>query len=188
VRILSIITSGLGGTHLITQGYGYSIIVVPVVRGGVIRPEVIYVTRKYKFPVFQLDVLSELLEKEAELNTLDILKFKILKKRCNSLDIVLPKSLGVLIDDLSLIQEEGVNVNVNKLLAVRKIEIKESVSELKSLSDENKEIFMLSKLELIKELTTSILMQIPEDLHIANIKKKAEYLELLDLLDQLDEQ
>ena len=69
MRIFSIITSGLGGTHLITQGYGYSIIVVPVVRGGVIRPEVIYVTRKYKFPVFQLDVLSELDSVEIRLPT-----------------------------------------------------------------------------------------------------------------------
>ena len=185
---MAIATRGFGGTHLITQGYGYTAIIIPVEVGGVVRPYVTYVKRKYRFPVIQLDFITEQIAEQMDVNALNIARFRELSRKCEELKLQIPKDIQFLIDDLTLIEEQGAKVNVNKLKTIKSIEIFESAEALKTMSFQEERIFMLFKLRLIKELKVKLRMQIPKDLKVEKYKKRAKYLEMLDLIDSLDEE
>lgn len=177
---MSIITSGLGGTHLITQGYGYPAVVIPVTVGGVVKPEVFYIQETYLFPVHKLQTLGDLYQ-EVPLNKLSLLALTKLRKLTKELKIALSESTSALIDDLIIINESKGSVDVSKLKVVKAMDLDKSIDELQVLFEE-KLPYIISRLDLIKEIEAAI----PYDL-MTDARKKAKYLELLELLDKLDE-
>lgn len=164
-------------------------------KSELIKPEIIFLPKKYKFTIELLKILSQEMKQQLSLNKLSIVKLVKIKRLCKELNITLPIELELLINDLEIINKDTKNVDLN-FSVIEKVELKRQIdlnklsvvnglketielTELKMLA-EHSEIFIISRLSLIKQIKQAIETS---SLNI-NVKKKTELLELLDTINE----
>jgi len=195
----------LGGTHLITSGYGYIAIVVLVEETGIIKkkiikPRLIYVKREFAITLQRLGIITQY-DKELFLKGLSIIKFKQVTKKLKNLNIVLPQELELPLSELIILVERHEELTLVGLSITRKEEIIKEINNLSTLKPFYRQInldqlnlikmgetsIQLNVLNLIKEIKVSINVTIP-NIYLLKQKQLAEYLKLIDLLDQIIEE
>lgn len=199
---MSIITSGLGGTHLITQGYGYTAVVVPVIQqGGVITPQIIHIPETYVYKVGSLSIVenqtnlnipinkisvAKYNEQSFNSNKLSIIKLAKIEQLLGELCIIVPQEIKGLIHDLIIINAAKLNIPIENLSFLStEFSIEVDKAQLKLIA-EKEGLFVISVLNLIEQIERAIDAEIP-DVMVLDAKRKLHYLELLDLLSKLDE-
>ena len=199
---MSIITGGLGGTHLITQGYGYITIVVPIIQGGVITPQIIHIPETYVYKVGLLSIVENQTSLDISINKisvakynkqsfnsnkLSIVKLAKIEQLLNELNITLPQEIKGLIHDLIIINATKLNIPTENLSFLSTEFLMEVNEDQLKLIVEKEELFVISILNLIERIERAIDVDIP-DVMVLDAKRKLYYLELLDLLSKLDEE
>lgn len=172
MREMGIATSGLGGTHLITQGYGYSaVIVVPVVEGKA-RPRVEYIPVKIKKELSDLYIIvRELIETPEILSPDVVIKYVTRKelarysvvvaakinREVERLEIPLPASLKLTLEVLSIADKSGAEITPENLTFVVKdgaviyFDIEAIKKELRKYVKAKKLLELIDKLDEVDE-------------------------------------
>ena len=202
---MSIITRGLGGTHLITQGYGYSIIIIPVEvgqKGAVVREARAYqVERIFLFIVKSLRITTKV-TKDFYVKALDVMKYNRVFEIVDSLNITSKSTdFQYFIEVLKMILAQGIEFKSDPLNLIKPVTDSSIINEFRINSSlqgdmvkidmlkifgEVQNVFVLNSLDIVRLIEFNVLTNI-KDIRILNLKQIKEYLELLQLLNELSE-
>jgi len=116
--------------------------------------------------------------------TLNLSKLDRINVLMTNLNISLPESLRLFIDSLSTIYKKGRKVSVSDLGVIYGTSSRIPTQYLKIIKD-GKLAFVVDEVNIIAEMRRAIEANVP-NIHILNMKKLAEYLELISLLDELE--
>lgn len=175
---MSIATEGIGGTHFVTKGYGYTTVVVLPSRGKgrfrkILRrprkPRKIKIPQEHFLSLLDLGIIGKY-EKEIELHSLSLEKVKEISLLLSELNIKLPVGLEVLLNELKI--------------AAKKPYEEISIKDL-NIIREKTSVHQVNALAIAKEIRQEIEVQIP-DIYKLKIKELMKLYELLDLLEKLD--
>ena len=202
---MSIITRGLGGTHLITQGYGYSIIIIPVEvgqKGAVVREARAYqVERIFLFIVKSLRITTKV-TKDFYVKALDVMKYNRVFEIVDSLNITSKSTdFQYFIEVLKMILAQGIEFKSDPLNLIKPVTDSSIINEFRinstlqgdmvkidmlKIFGEVQNVFVLNSLDIVRLIEFNVLTNI-KDIRILNLKQIKEYLELLQLLNELSE-
>lgn len=190
---MGIVTKGLGGTHLITSGYGYIGIVVapPAVthprRKPKAPPRVIRIPAEYEFILRGLGIIKKFTQ-DINVHGLSVIKAEEVEILLAGLGIVLPDEVQVLLHVLAIARSEDTEISLEQLEVIKKTEQYYILSPLSLIAKVEKEIGV-AELKLLSEMINDLQVAPPDIYKIKTkelAKKLKKYIDLYDLIESID--
>lgn len=177
--------SGLGGKHLITFGYGGYISITPPIitpSGTIIPSRIEIIPYSMAKELIGLGILSST-SQIVSLEPLQLTKKGEEKIITEKLNIGVLNQVNIMLNELGITLQSSVERYLNLLSLIKSDEQNISLETL-NMSAKNGEVYVLESLDLVKSITDSVLIVIPD---IVKLKKWSELKKIAELLELLNE-